>query len=100
MTTPDVSNPPRPVWGILSVTLAALGLLIVLYFALFGGIPHSLGSIRFALILLLVLLLFGLITGLMGVTRHELPRWLSITGLILTICVMVATALFLNWLIG
>jgi hypothetical protein len=98
--TPSPLNSSRPIWGILSVTLAILALFIVVYFALFGGIPHSLQFIQIALVLLLVLLVFGLITGLIGVSRNELPRWLSMSGLILTIVIIVAAVLLLNWLIG
>ena len=89
-----------PIRGILSVILAILALLIVVYFLLFGGIPHSLVFIRVALILLLVLLVLGLVTGLMGVTQGEQPRWVSMSGLILTIGISVFSVLFLNWLIG
>ena len=90
----------RPIWGILSLILATLALLIVVYFLLFGGIPYSLVFIRFALILLLVLLVVGLITGLMGVIQGEQPGWVSRSGLILAIGIALFSVLFLNWLIG
>jgi hypothetical protein len=96
--TPNPSS--SPIRGILSIILATLALLIVVYFLLFGGIPHSLLFIRIALILLLVLLVFGLITGLMGVTESEQPGWVSRSGLILSIGISVFSVLFLNWLIG
>lgn len=98
MTASAATN--RPIWGILSIILATLALLVIVYFALFGGIPYPLLFIRFALILLLALLVFGLVTGLIGFIQNEQPRWVSVTGLILTICLIVVAALFLNWLIG
>jgi len=100
MGTPNTSNPPWPIWGILSLILAALGLLVSLYFLLFGGIVQPLWLFWLVIAFFLVLFLLGFMSGLIGVVRRELPKWLSFTGSILTFLLIIAAILFLNWLLG
>lgn len=92
----NISNKSTPIWGILSVVLAPLGLLLVIYFASGArwGAVHSRGVIVFAQYLLLALLGSGLVSGVAGVIKREQPRWLFVAGLILTICIIGAIALF------
>ncbi len=100
MGTTNTSNPPRPIWGILSLVLAALGLLVSLYFLLFGGILQPLWFFWLEIALFLVLFLLGFMSGLIGVIRQELPKWLSYSGTILTLLLTAIAILFLNWLLG
>jgi hypothetical protein len=44
--------------------------------------------------LLLVLLGSGLVSDITGVFKREQPRWLSVAGLILTICIIIGIELF------
>jgi hypothetical protein len=96
MISTNASDKPTPIWGFLSLVLAPLGLLLVVYFASGArwGAVHSRGVIVFAQYLLLSLLGSGLISGIVGVVKREPSRWLSVTGLIVTICVTRAIALF------
>src|SRR5688572_17126433 len=92
----NASIKSTPIWGILSMVLAPLGLFLVIYFASGArwGAVHSRGVIVFAQYLLLALLGSGLVSGVAGVIKREQPRWLSVAGLILTICIIGAIALF------
>jgi hypothetical protein len=84
--------------AILSLVLSPLGLLIVVYFASAAGwgVVNPRGVIVFAQYLLLSLLGSGMASGIAGVVRREQPRWLSVSGLILTICIISAIALFFH----
>ena len=96
MNTSNISTKPAPIWGILSLALSPLGLLIVIYFASGAGTGavHSRGVITFAQYLLLSLLGSSLASGVMGLVRREQPKWLSVSGLILTFCIISAIGLF------
>jgi hypothetical protein len=76
--------------------LAPLGLILVFSFASAGswGFAPSRGVIEFAQSLLLFLLGSGLVSSIASIARREQPRWLPIAGLILTIFVISAIALF------
>ena len=89
---------PIPIFGILSLLLAPLGLLIVVYFASGAGwgLVHPRWAIVFAQYALLFLLGSGLASGFAGIVRREQPTWLSTKGLILTICITGAIALFFH----
>jgi hypothetical protein len=96
MNSLGVSDKPTPIWGILSTVLAPLGLLLVVCFASGArwGAVHSRAVIVFAQYLLLALLGSGLVSGIARVLKREQPRWLSVAGLILTICITTVIALF------
>ena len=89
-------NRPLPISGILSLSLSPLGLLLVIYFAAAGdwGIVHPRAIIVSAQYLLLSLLGSGLAAGIVGVARREQPQWLSVSGLISTICITTMIAVF------
>ena len=97
MSTSNASIKSVPVWGTLSVTLAPLGLLLVLYFAAGAGwgVVHPRWFIVFSQYLLLVLLGSGLVSSAVGLVRGEQPRWLSFSGLILTLLIIISIAVFL-----
>ena len=96
MNTFNASDKPTPVWGILSLVLAPLGLLIVIYFAsgAGSGVTHPRWLITLAQYLLLALLGCSTVSGIVGLAKREQPRWLCLSGLILTICIISAIALF------
>jgi hypothetical protein len=96
MNTSNASNKPTPIWGILSLVLSPLGLLIVVYFASAAGwgVVHPRRVITFAQYLLMALLGSGLASGVAGMVKREQPGWFSVSGLILTICIISAIALF------
>jgi hypothetical protein len=98
MDTTNTAHQPTPIFGILSLTLSPLGLLIVVYFASAAGwgFTHSRGLIVFAQYLLLSLLGSGLASGIAGMVSREQPRWLSVSGLIMTICITSFIALFFH----
>lgn len=96
MNSSTISKKPIPVWGILSMALAPLGLLLVIYFASGASwsAVHPRRIIVFAQYMLMFLLGSGLISGITGVAKREQPSWLSASGLLLTICITAALALF------
>ena len=96
MNTIHTSEKRTPFWGILSMVLAPLGLLLVIVFASAGdwGVIPSRRVIVFAQTLLLALLGSGMVSGVIGVARREQPRWLSVSGLILTVSIIGTIALF------
>src|SRR5215510_9003912 len=98
MNASKPAHEPSAIFGILSLILASLGLLIVVYFASAAGwgIVRPRWIIVFAQYLLLSLLASGLASGIAGAVRREQPRWLSITGLLLTVCITGAIAYFFH----
>jgi len=98
MNTSNTSDTSVPIWGILSIVQAPLGLLLVVYFASAAGwgAVHSRWLITSAQYLLIFLLTSGLASGIVGVVRRDEPRWPSVTGLMLTICITGVIALFFN----
>ena len=75
MNMSDTTDKLIPVWGILSLALAPLGLLLILYFASGAGlgVVHARRVIVFAQYLLLILLGSGLVSGVAGMVRRERP---------------------------
>ena len=73
MNTPNAFRKPALIWGILSLVLSPLGLLLVVYFASAAGwgVVHPRRVIVFAQYSLLLLLGSGLASGVTGVVRHE-----------------------------
>lgn len=96
MSILNASDKQMPLWGILSIVLAPLGLILVFSFASAGGwgfVPIR-SVIVFAQYLLLALLGSGMAASIIGMVRREQPRWLSVSGLILTLCTIAAIAFF------
>ena len=98
MNPSNLRNNSDPLFGILSMVLAHLGLLLVVYFASAGGwgVVHHRWMIVFAQYLLLLLLGSGLASGIAGLIRRERPRWPSITGLVMTIGITGLIVLFFH----
>ena len=96
MNTTNTAHQPSPVFGVLSLILSPLGLLLVVYFASAAswGAVHPRWVIIFAQYLLLALLGSGLASGIAGMIRREQPGWFSVNGLILTIFITGLVALF------
>src|SRR5262245_22102566 len=94
--TSNLPNSSLSLLGVLSMSLAPLGLLLVVYVASAGGwgIVHPRWVIVFAQYLLLALLGSGLASGVAGVIRREQPGWLSVSGLVMTIFIICLIALF------
>jgi|RhiMetdeSRZDD1v2_1073273.scaffolds.fasta_scaffold1670634_1 hypothetical protein len=88
MNTSNTPNNAAPLWGILSIVLAPVGLLIVMYFAFTDGWGFARWTIIFAQYLTLSLLGSGMAAGLAGVIRREQPKWPSVIGLVMTICII------------
>jgi hypothetical protein len=96
MKDSSASTKPGLSWGMLSLVLSPLGLLLVFYFASAGGwgIVQSRRVIIFAQYLLIALLGSGLLSGIVGLARREEPKSVAVSGLIVTISVTLAIALF------
>jgi hypothetical protein len=77
---------PTPISGILSLVLSPLGLLVVVCFALFPEAQMVIAP-RLAQFILASLLTSGLASGIAGLIRREHPSWLSVSGLLLTVCI-------------
>jgi len=98
MNTSNTSDTSVSIWGFLSIVLAPLGLLLVVYFASAAGwgAVHPRWLTTSAQYLLIFLLASGLASGIVGVIRRDEPRWPSVTGLMLTICISCIIALFFH----
>ena len=98
MNTSNASKNLGSIRRILSIVLAPVGLLLVVYFASAGGwgAVHPRWLIISAQYLLIFLLGTGLASGIVGVVRRDEPMWTSITGLIVTTCITGAIALFFH----
>lgn len=79
-------NGPTRISGILSLVLSPLGLLMVARFALFPEARMVIAP-RVAQLILVSLLRSGLASGIAGLIRREHPGWLSVSGLLLTVCI-------------
>ena len=92
--TLNSSSRPAPLFGILSLILSPLGLLVVVFFA---TIPEAAQIMkpRFAQGLLLGLLAVGFCSSIVGIARKERSK-LSVYGLVTTVGIIGLLALFFN----
>jgi len=92
--TLNTSSRPAPLFGILSLILSPLGLLVVIFFAIIPEASQILKP-RFAQGLLFALLAVGLCSSIVGIVRKERSK-LSVYGLATTLGIIGLLALFFN----
>ena len=104
MSTPNTSNKPFPIWGILSMALTPLaGLfahLVTLIVEGTWGSPLTqsyavqrgsaldaaiLGADRAVLLVAWAVIAFGVISAVVASAKRERPRWLPVVGMVSTV---------------
>jgi hypothetical protein len=96
MNSVNSSGKSTPIWGLLSLVLSPLGLILTVYIALGAGSGDiNLGRIIPTLYLLIFFLGSGLLSGIFGIIKRESPTGLSIAGFLLNTCIISTIAFFL-----
>jgi hypothetical protein len=95
MNSLNSSGSRNPLRGTLAMVSAPMGLLLAAWFTsgAGSGAVYSRGVITAAQVLLLFLPGMGLASGIIGTVRRDTPRWISLNGLVLTICAIGATGI-------
>lgn len=89
---PELKNPPRPVFGLISFSFSFLAPFVILISVAigssdeFGVVSAFVRGLVFSALTWVV----GLVAGIIGLSRSERPRWPALIGLAL--CALAATA--------
>jgi hypothetical protein len=97
------SDQPRPVFGLLSLVLGPLVVLVTFFFtSLIAGSlePNWFSEYPqyFMQYFWLAFLAASLVTSVASLLKREQPRWVFMSGVVLTVSMLTFLTLFLGWL--